>query len=49
MDKRYRITGTDEDGDQWTFSTDDAERASAMLSQMREDLAEVELSEAAPA
>jgi hypothetical protein len=42
-ERKYHVSGRNEDGDVWTFSTDDLERAEDMLSQMREDLDGVKL------
>jgi hypothetical protein len=42
---RYQVRGTDENGDTWTFGTDDRERAEAMLADMREDFEDTELIE----
>lgn len=43
FDAKYHVKGRDENGDWWTFSTDDRERAEDMLAQMREDLEAVEM------
>jgi len=41
--RKYHVTGRDDEGNFWTFSTDDAEQAKDMLCQMREDLQDVQL------
>jgi hypothetical protein len=45
MSKRYTVRGTDDDGDEHAFSTDDEQRARDMLNQMREDLEAVSMTE----
>ena len=44
---RYKVTGTDDLGDQHVFRTDDRERAEGVAKIMREDLEHVEVTEAA--
>ena len=43
--RKYEISGEDEEGDVWTFSTDDRERAEAILEDMQKDLRNVEMEE----
>ena len=40
--RKYEISGTTEDGDIWTFATDDRERAEEIREEMSDDLNEVE-------
>ncbi len=41
--RRYEVRGTEQEGDVWSFHTDNADRAQEMMAQMREDLRDVEL------
>ncbi len=43
--RHYHVSGVDGDGDVHTYSTDDRERAEAMLKTMGEDLEQVALHE----
>lgn len=43
MQRRYRVSGTDEHGDVHAFETDNLESAEAMRVLMGEDLQDVEL------
>jgi hypothetical protein len=43
--RKYEVSATDEEGDIWTFSSDDRERAERMLEDMRTDFGEAELAE----
>ena len=43
--RKCEISGTDEEGDVWTFATGDRERAEGVLDEMREDLENVEMKE----
>ncbi|MFC7499028.1 hypothetical protein ACFQRC_07310 [Enterovirga sp. GCM10030262] len=42
-ERKFEVSGTDDDGDVWTFSTTDRERANGVFAQMREDFTEVKL------
>lgn len=42
-DQKYRVRGSDYNGDGWTFTTSDRERAEDMFRQFREDLEDVQL------
>lgn len=39
--RKYEISGTTEEGDVWTFATDDRERAEEIRDEMSADLSEV--------
>lgn len=41
-ERRYTVSGIDDQGDVHTFATDDPERAKAMHKQFSEDLTDVE-------
>lgn len=43
--RKYSVSGINEEGDVWTFSTDDKERAEVIQEDMIEDLEDVELNE----
>ncbi|MFN3943876.1 MAG: hypothetical protein ACK4K7_02955 [Allosphingosinicella sp.] len=45
MARKYEVSGTDAEGDRWTFTTESRERAEDVHAQMREDLQDVELKE----
>ena len=40
--RKYEISGTTEEGDVWTFATDDRGRAEEIREEMGEDLKDVE-------
>lgn len=42
-ERKFQIRATDEQGDTWTYGTDDPERARDMLEQMRDDFETVEV------
>lgn len=42
---KYEIIGIDEEGDSWTFSTNDKQRAEEMLAEMKQDFETVEMKE----
>lgn len=41
--RKFEVTATDEQGDIWTFATDDRERAEAMLADMEQDFSSAEM------
>lgn len=43
--RKYEVRGTDEEGDVWTFATDDRARAEDALADMRDDLTDAEMIE----
>ena len=45
MTMRYQVTGTNMEGDTWTFGTDYRERAEAALEDMRKDLVHTKLTD----
>lgn len=48
MTKKYEITGITEEGDNWTFATDDQGRALEMYAQMKQDFDEVKMQQPEP-
>jgi hypothetical protein len=46
MMAKYQITGVTEEGDSWTFATDDQGRALEMYAQMKQDFEEVKMQQA---
>lgn len=43
--RKYQVSGINEEGDVWTFSTDDKERVEVIKDDMVEDLDDVQLNE----
>ena len=48
MGRKYEIVGTTEEGDSWTFGTDDQGRALEMYAQMKQDFEEVKMRQPEP-